>query len=110
MTFTISGTAPTSGSLSNSAGVTPPPGVTDPNPGDNVDGPVVTEITGADVSVTKNGQVAVAPGGTVTYTVEVSNTGPQAANAQRSPVAPPTLEGVIRCGRRGEQTARPPRA
>ena len=60
VTFTISGTAPTSGSLSNSASVTPPPGVTDPDPGNNVGGPVVTEITPvpeeADVSVTKVGR------------------------------------------------------
>ena len=45
VTFTISWTAPTSGSLSNSADVTPPSGVIDPISGNNVDGPVVTEIT-----------------------------------------------------------------
>jgi uncharacterized repeat protein (TIGR01451 family) len=44
----------------------------------------------ADVSVTATGPSTVAPGGTVTYTVTVTNTGPQVANLLRVAVPVPT--------------------
>ncbi|MFN7621753.1 MAG: hypothetical protein ACK5RS_01255, partial [Acidobacteriota bacterium] len=42
VTYTITATAPSIGFFSNSAVVTPPPGVDDPDPIDNLGGPVIT--------------------------------------------------------------------
>jgi len=81
ITYTITATAPQSGSFTNSATVTPPPGVTDPDPGSNTGGPVVTTVgpTVADLSITKtNNTSTVVAGAFTTYTVVVTNNGPAA--------------------------------
>ncbi len=76
---TVSGSA--SGSISNTATVTAAGGVTDPNPGNNSAND--TDVVGAlqaDLSVTKTDGVTTATaGGSVTYTIVVSNAGPNAA-------------------------------
>jgi uncharacterized repeat protein (TIGR01451 family) len=85
ITVTVSGRAPASGSLSNSASVKAPAGVTDPNPGNNTAGPVVTAIvasvpTQADLSATLSGPSTVAPNGLVTYQLTITNAGPAAGD------------------------------
>ena len=85
ITITVSGKAPASGTLSNSASVSPPTGVTDPNPGNNTAGPVNTTVvssvpTQADLSATLTGPSTVAPNGLVTYTLTITNAGPAAGD------------------------------
>jgi uncharacterized repeat protein (TIGR01451 family) len=92
--FTITGTAPASGSFSESASVTPAVGTLDPVPGNNVAGPVVTTIPtlSADLSIQKNGPAQVLANGIVNYTLIVYNAGPNAANgALVTDVLPPGL-------------------
>jgi large repetitive protein len=50
LTFTISGTAPQSGSFSNSATIAPPAGVNDPVQSNNTGGPVITQILATGIS------------------------------------------------------------
>ena len=73
----ISGSA--SGNLVNTATVTAPAGVTEINPGNNVATDTDTLTAQADLAITKtDGVVAVAQGGTTTYTIVVTNHGPSA--------------------------------
>jgi uncharacterized repeat protein (TIGR01451 family) len=44
VTITVTATAPSSGTFQNSARVTTPPTVTDPDPTDNIGGPVITTV------------------------------------------------------------------
>ncbi len=69
-------------SLSNSASVAPPSGVSDPVTGNDSAGPVVTTVNReANLSISKTDGVAtVAAGGTTSYTIVVSNAGPSFAN------------------------------
>ncbi|MBK6798617.1 MAG: DUF11 domain-containing protein [Acidobacteria bacterium] len=78
VTFTITGTAPGSGSFVNSALITPPPGTNDPDPSNNIGGPVITNIVVvADLAITKtDGSGSYTPGSPVVYTIVVSNAGP----------------------------------
>ncbi len=100
VTYTASCTvsAAATGTLSNTATVTAPAGVTDPNPGNNsaTDSDTVNAAPGAVVTGTKTvsaGPYAV--GGTVTYTVKLTNsgTGAQADNPgnEFTDVLPPQL-------------------
>ena len=80
--FTITGTAPASGTLSNSASVAAPAGTVDPTPGNNTAGPVVTTVDSvADVSVVKTlttpGPYLI--GQMLNFSIVVSNAGPIAA-------------------------------
>lgn len=92
--ITIDGTAPLGPlTLSNSATVTPPAGVTDPDPSNNQDD-VDTAVGApmADLAVRKTGPASVLPGSQATYTVTVTNNGPDAAlNATLDDPAPPGL-------------------
>ncbi len=88
VTYTASCTisAAATGSLTNTATVTAPGGVTDPNPGNNS----ATDIDGlgatADLSITKtDGVTSATPGGSTTYTITASNSGP--SNAPGATVA-----------------------
>ncbi len=76
---TVSGAA--SGSIANTATVTAPAGVTDPVPGNNSATDTDMVVLTADLSITKtDGVTTVNPGGTLTYTIVASNTGPQPSN------------------------------
>ncbi|MBK6798620.1 MAG: DUF11 domain-containing protein [Acidobacteria bacterium] len=95
VTYTITATAPQSGSFTNSATVTPPPGVTDPDPGSNTGGPVVTTVgpTLADLAITKTNNTSTVVAGTITtYVVVVTNNGPAAVtNAAVNDTLPASL-------------------
>jgi large repetitive protein len=81
-TFTATGTVSPSalGMLANTANVSPPPGTTDPTPGDETASDATTITPLADLQVTK----AVTPsmvtaGNTATFTIVVTNAGPSTA-------------------------------
>src|SRR4051812_42802488 len=81
---TISGAA--SGALSNTATVTAPAGVNDPNPGNDSATDIDTVGASADFSITKtDGVTTVTAGGSTTYTISASNAGP--SNATGATVA-----------------------
>src|SRR6185295_7855108 len=68
------------GTLSNTATVAAPGGVTDPTPGNNSATDTDTFGAQADLAITKTDGVTTAtPGGSVTYTIVASNAGPSAA-------------------------------
>ncbi|WP_166654372.1 beta strand repeat-containing protein, partial [Tahibacter aquaticus] len=78
--------AAATGTLSNTATVTSPVGVTDPTPGNNSATDSDTLGASADLSITKTDGVTTAiPGGSVTYTITASNAGP--SNAAGATVA-----------------------
>ncbi len=84
VTFTASCTVSPSaaGSISNTATVAAPAGVTDPNPGNNSATDTDTVAQSADIAVTKTDGVTTAvPGQTTTYSIVVSNSGPSSAPA-----------------------------
>ncbi len=79
VTANVSSTA--TSTVSNTATVTPATGTTDSNPGNNsaTDTDTVT-VPQVDLSISKNdGVTTVSPGGTLTYTIIVSNSGPNTA-------------------------------
>ncbi len=79
ITYTVTTTTSSSatGNLVNTASVAVPGGTTDPTPGNNSATDTDTPNPVADLSVTKTDGVAIySPGGTQTYTIVVSNTGP----------------------------------
>jgi uncharacterized repeat protein (TIGR01451 family) len=70
-----------SGTLANTATVAPPTGTTDPINTDNSSTDTDTLTPKADVGITKtDGQSAINPGESITYTVRVSNNGPSTAS------------------------------
>ncbi len=77
VTFTVSLQAGTSaGTLTNTVTATVPPGVTDPDPSDNVASDTDTLVFTADIAVTKAASVGtIAAGQSFGYTVVVSNSG-----------------------------------
>ena len=80
-TFTLTGTVSASavGNLVNTATVTVPGGVTDPNPGNNSATDTDTPNPIADLAITKtDGAVSTTPGAPITYTVVATNNGPSA--------------------------------
>jgi uncharacterized repeat protein (TIGR01451 family) len=79
VTITLTGTIDPSatGSLTNTAHVAPPAGVTDPNPANNTDSDTDTLTPQADLAITKtDGKTSAVPGTPDTYTIIVSNEGP----------------------------------
>src|SRR5262245_31732325 len=83
VTITLTGTIDpaATGSLTNTATVSPPPGVTDPDPTDNSAADTDTLTPRADLAVTKtDGQTSAVPGTSTTYTIVVSNNGPSAVS------------------------------
>ena len=88
VTYTVSAAiaAGATGSLSNTATVTAPAGVTDPTPANNSATDTDTLTAAADLAITKtDGVTSVTPGGSATYTVTASNAGP--SNAPGATVA-----------------------
>ncbi|MEP6994273.1 MAG: DUF11 domain-containing protein [Acidobacteriota bacterium] len=81
-TFTVTATVSpgATGTLANTASVAAPPGVTDPNPGNNSSTDSDSLAPSADLSVVKSGPTAVDPGAVVTYTIVVTNNGPSDVN------------------------------
>jgi len=65
------------GTISNTASVTPPAGVNDPNPGNNTATDTDSVTVKADLKVTvADGKTAAVPGTKDTYTIVVTNVGP----------------------------------
>ena len=98
ITYTAIGTvsALATGTLSNTATVTPPAGVNDPNVGNNTASDEDTITAQANLSITKtDGLTTVQPGATITYTIVVRNTGPnQATGATVVDNFPATLTNI----------------
>ncbi len=82
-TVTASVLSSATGALSNTATITPADGLaTDPTPANNTATDVDTQNSQADLSVTKDdGVLAYIPGGSLTYTITVANSGPSDAPA-----------------------------
>ncbi len=80
-TFVATGTVSlaAAGTLSNTATVTPPAGISDPVPGNNSATDSDTRSPAANLGITKtDGKTEYGPGETLTYTITVSNAGPDA--------------------------------
>ncbi len=76
--------AAATGTLSNTASVAVPSGVTDPTPGNNSATDTDSLAPGADLAITKTDGVTTAtPGGSVTYTIAASNSGPSNATGAK---------------------------
>ena len=90
----VSSTA--TGSLTNTATVSAPAGVTDPSSANNTASDIDTLTPTADVSITKtDGLTTVVPGTIVTYTVVASNPGPSTVTgATVSDTIPAALSGA----------------
>jgi uncharacterized repeat protein (TIGR01451 family) len=84
ITYTVILSVPSNytGSLINTATITAPVGVTDPNIANNSATDTDALNTIVDLAITKtDGNITYTPGTTVTYTVEVSNSGPSDATS-----------------------------
>jgi len=94
-TITLTGTIDpmATGSLTNTVRVDPPAGVTDPNTANNNGSDTDTLTPQADLAITKSDSAtSVVPGGSTTYTIVVSNTGPSAVTG--ASVSDPLPQGV----------------
>lgn len=81
VTATPAATIASGAPISNTATVTPPAGVPDPNTGDNQSTTIGTSAPLTDLAVTKtDGRTNYVPGSTVTYTIVVTNSGPSFAS------------------------------
>ncbi|MFN7832931.1 MAG: Ig-like domain-containing protein, partial [Bacteroidota bacterium] len=79
VTYIVTASIPASftGNLVNTTTITPPAGTTDPDISNNTDGETDTPSPEADLSIVKSSvQDSYVPGGTVTWTITVSNNGP----------------------------------
>ncbi len=97
VTFTVSGVVSpaATGSLSNTATVAAPVGVTDPNTANNSATDTDTAALRADIEVVKSGTASVGYGGALSYTVVVTNHGPGNANGTTfSDAVPAGITGV----------------
>ena len=84
VSLTLSGTIDpnATGSISNTAAVSPPAGVTDANSANNTATDTDTLTPQADLSVTKSdGKTSVVPGTNDTYTITVTNNGPSTVSS-----------------------------
>ena len=82
-TFTVLVSPSATGTLSNTATVSPPAGTTDPDPANNSATDTDSLTPQADLSITKtDGVTSVIPGTSTTYTIVVSNAGPSTAADQ----------------------------
>ena len=97
-TFTVTGTvsAAAVGTLSNTATIATPAGVTDPNPANNSATDTDTLVPTADLAIAKtDGTATAVPGTPVTYTIVASNAGPSnASGATVADVLPAVLTGA----------------
>lgn len=102
-TYTVSGTisASASGSLVNTANVAVPAWLTDSNPAGNTASDTDTINLNANLAITKtDGSTTINAGSAVTYTIVVSNAGPDASTGSIvSDTVPATITGVTwTCG------------
>jgi uncharacterized repeat protein (TIGR01451 family) len=102
-TYTVSGTiaAGASGTVTNTATVAPPVWLIDSVPANNTATDVDTINLNANLGITKtDGLATVNPGSTITYTIVVSNAGPDASNGSIvTDTVPATITGVTwTCG------------
>ena len=101
LTYTVTATLDpeATDTVSNTAAVSAPPGVIDPSPSNNSATDTDTLVPSADLAITKTDGVAVVvPGGSLVYTVTVSNTGPSAiADAQVEDSLPAGLDCSWTC-------------
>jgi uncharacterized repeat protein (TIGR01451 family) len=84
--FTVTGTVPASltGGLTNTASVTPPPGVTDPTPANNSSTSALGAAAIAEMSLTKTSSPnPYVDGAPITYTIVASNAGPSVLSGGR---------------------------
>ena len=95
-TFTVQIDPSATGSLSNTATVSPPAGVTDTIPGNDSATDTDTLTPLADLSITNtDGLTMVVPGTSTTYTIVVTNAGPSTAVDQAvNDLFPPEITGV----------------
>jgi uncharacterized repeat protein (TIGR01451 family) len=100
LVLTLTGTAGTTGTIANTVTVTPPAGVTDPSPGNNVSTANTTINPVADLQIIKTGPATFTPGGSVTYTLVITNNGPSAANGATvsDPVVANFTAAILTCG------------
>src|SRR5204862_187591 len=97
ITYTVTGNVPssTTGSISNTATVTPPSGVNDPTPANNTATDTDTAALNADLRITKtDGSATYTPGGSITYTIVVTNAGPSDVTGATVADTIPVLTGV----------------
>jgi uncharacterized repeat protein (TIGR01451 family) len=95
LTYTLTGMAPTAGSVANTATLTAPAGVVDPDLSNNTDtaSTAISEAplpATADLSVTKYGPTSVAPNGSLTFKLLIANGGYVAADGAQLADAVPT--------------------
>ncbi len=96
--YTVTVTAPASGTFTNTATVGAPSGVTDPQLGNNsasVDTLVGTPAATADLAIVKTGTTVVPASGSVRYTLIVSNKGPSSVTQARVVDAVPADVGSV---------------
>jgi uncharacterized repeat protein (TIGR01451 family) len=84
ITVIVTGVAPITGTLVDSALATPPVGAEDPNPADNSSGATTTVTPApprtADVSISKSAAEQVTAGAPIVYTLAIRNAGPGTAD------------------------------
>src|SRR5207249_2274013 len=82
VTFTVNATVASgaTGTIANTANIAAPAGVTDPNPGNNSATDTDTVVVIANLALAKtDGSTTYTPGGTATYSITATNSGPSNA-------------------------------
>src|SRR5438552_594170 len=82
VTFTVNATVASgaTGTIANTANIAAPAGVTDPNPGNNSATDTDTVVVVANLALAKtDGSTTYTPGGTATYSITATNSGPSNA-------------------------------
>ncbi len=96
------------GTLSNTAEVSPPAGVIEHDPADNSATDEDDLTPQADLSITKtDGVTSALPGESVTYTLTVTNAGPSVATGTVTDLFPPELDCAWTCAGSGGATCTP---
>ena len=104
VTFTITGLlSPTAtGTLSNTANVIPPAGVTDPNPANDTATDTTAIVSQANLEIVKTGPATAVSGTTIVYTLTIRNAGP--STATDTVVDDPTPAGLSFVSNAGDCT------
>jgi uncharacterized repeat protein (TIGR01451 family) len=108
VTFQVSVAGTASGTIANVATVSTPPGTTDTTPGNNTGTATITVGLVADLGISKTASTATpSAGGTLTFSLVITNAGPSTATSATFADTLPTGLGTIaqrgqRHGRRGD--------